>query len=534
MSDIIFQKKVVFKNNKDENFNITLENTYFEELNIYNCEIDIFIFKGDKNEFNKLKIFSSKFKGVTINSNLKGSLEFNQCIFNDFNLYNADKNTEINGDFIFDACEVLTVANFKHFIFNGVANFKNSKFRKIIYFNNSIFHKYADFHECEFEKNACFYGVTFGQTPNFSQAIFKDNLNLVNTNLDFSFEDLETKINSEYESYNKNKADNEKKSLEKFTNDFRDSFRNFKSISIKEHNVLDALNYHKFELYCKEIELKQKWSKKGIEAKNEIDIRKNTLKFKEFVDSCLLYFYRKLCDHHTDFLRVFNNLILLIALYALFAYIICDCQLLKKVKSSDIIFKCINMLTNIKELFMEKNENIVLIITLILFSSCIGYFFYKIYINYKKYLKFVKMVFQQVFSKSLIADIINLFYCLIFVLFISTTVIIFIPKNADIIGISLTIAFFLLFNAIYLWLLLLSNKIVRYIFAICAYLVVFLIIGFNEIVLLTPFIGKFASNKFAQSQEPLLDLITFAYTILMALVLFSLQKTARKNSIVPS
>lgn len=38
------------------------------------------------------------------------------------------------------------------------------------------------------------------------------------------------------------------------------------------------------------------------------------------MDFLLLGFYRKLCDHHTDFLKVFNNLILLIALYALFVF----------------------------------------------------------------------------------------------------------------------------------------------------------------------------------------------------------------------
>ncbi|HDZ4990439.1 TPA: hypothetical protein RTG39_000641 [Campylobacter jejuni] len=38
------------------------------------------------------------------------------------------------------------------------------------------------------------------------------------------------------------------------------------------------------------------------------------------MDFLLLGFYRKLCDHHTDFLKVFNNLILLIALYVLFVF----------------------------------------------------------------------------------------------------------------------------------------------------------------------------------------------------------------------
>jgi len=38
------------------------------------------------------------------------------------------------------------------------------------------------------------------------------------------------------------------------------------------------------------------------------------------VDYFLLGFYRKLCDHHTSFLKVLNNAVILIALYA-FCYL---------------------------------------------------------------------------------------------------------------------------------------------------------------------------------------------------------------------
>lgn len=212
-------------------------------------------------------------------------------------------------------------ANFHSCQFENNASFSKNIFKHNVYFNNSTFKAYADFSECEFEKGASFYGASFEKTPNFSQALFKSNVNMVNTNLNFDFADLKSKIQEEYQRYNENNIDTEQKTLENFTNDFRDSFRNFKSTLIANHNTLDALNFHRAELYCKEIELRQKWDKKGIEAKNEADMRKNTLKFKECIDYLLLYFYRKLCEHHTDFLRTFNNLILLIALYALFAYL---------------------------------------------------------------------------------------------------------------------------------------------------------------------------------------------------------------------
>ncbi|HEB7570673.1 TPA: pentapeptide repeat-containing protein, partial [Campylobacter coli] len=157
---------------------------------------------------------------------------------------------------------------------------------------------------------ACFYGVKFDKTPNFSQAIFKGNLNVVNTNLNFTFDNLEEKIKQEYGSYKSQRIAKEagvipnlyqEKSLDKFANDFRDSFRNFKSTLIKDNNLLDASNFHKYELYCKELELKNKKDK--------------TLK--DRIDKWQLSFYRKLCDHHTDILQSLNSLILVIGIFVL-------------------------------------------------------------------------------------------------------------------------------------------------------------------------------------------------------------------------
>ncbi|EOI4672912.1 pentapeptide repeat-containing protein, partial [Campylobacter jejuni] len=93
----------------------------------------------------------------------------------------------------------------------------------------------------------------------------------------------------------------QEKSLDKFANDFRDSFRNFKSTLIKDNNLLDASNFHKYELYCKELELKNKKDK--------------TLK--DRIDKWQLSFYRKLCDHHTDILQSLNSLILVIGIFVI-------------------------------------------------------------------------------------------------------------------------------------------------------------------------------------------------------------------------
>ncbi|EJP4788514.1 pentapeptide repeat-containing protein, partial [Campylobacter jejuni] len=253
-------------------------------------------------------------------------LIFNHCIFD----YKIDKKTPIeqikklsflNCNFkkevYLNFQECLDSFQMDNCVFEDRVTIKG-KFNDNVYFNNSIFKNYADFHECEFEKTANFYGVRFNKTPNFSQAIFRGNLNAVNANLNFTFDDLQERIKQEYEDFNKNIEN--KKSLDKFANDFRDSFRTFKNALIKDNNLLDASNFHKYELYCKEIELKQNWDKRGENVKNTTDLEKNVSRIRDFMDFLLLGFYRKLCDHHTDFLKVFNNLILLIALYALFVF----------------------------------------------------------------------------------------------------------------------------------------------------------------------------------------------------------------------
>ncbi|HEH5156311.1 TPA: pentapeptide repeat-containing protein, partial [Campylobacter coli] len=146
-----------------------------------------------------------------------------------------------------------------------------------------------------------FYEANFEKSFIFFQNIIKGNLNAVNTNLNFTFDNLQERIKQEYKDFNKAKKEEDQKSLDKFANDFRDSFRTFKNALIKDNNLLDASNFHKYELYCKELELKNK----------------KAITFKDIVDRYQLFFYRKLCDHHTDILQSLNSLILVIGIFVL-------------------------------------------------------------------------------------------------------------------------------------------------------------------------------------------------------------------------
>ncbi len=181
----------------------------------------------------------------------------------------------------------------KNFYFEANTFCKSSNFER-------NFYNYASFEKSHFEKSTTFYNSTF-KGLNFSQTVFDEDLNMVNAKLNFTFSNLEEKIKQECNNFNK-KNEQDEKPLDEIANDFRDSFRNFKSVLIKDSNLLDASNFHKYELYCKELELK---------------FKKLKIFSREWIDKWQLFFYRKLCDHHTDILQSLNSLILVIGIFVL-------------------------------------------------------------------------------------------------------------------------------------------------------------------------------------------------------------------------
>ena len=495
--------------------------------------------KGINNFLKDFNISGSNFKNIGINSHLKGDgrIIFQGCSFEDFNTIGYTK-VNIHNEFILKFCTFKGKSYFANLIFKNKINFEQSKFQDIAYFKETIFKDYADFSQCEFEKTANFYGAKFEKVPNFSQVQFKGSLNAVNMDLDFGFETLREKIKAEHELSKQQAAPRAgkvlelqfHKSLASIANDFRDSFRIFKNALIKENNNLDASEFHKLELYCKEIELGESPNKRGIQAQSEEDVRKNTKPFKESIDWFLLRFYRKLSEHHTDLLRVLNNLVLLIALYAGFVYIgnfkIGDA---KTSSISQQLFQHIEAFQNyIKNLSVVQEYSLVLIILLILFVAFAIYLVFKL-----KLLIHIKTTF-----KIILAGIMKNFWLLLKILsvilsifcIITFIVLQFETNNRS--SILVNIFGFCLFIILYLWLVCLDSIFLRYIVVIIAYIVASVALGDN-IAILNPLLGKLISNK-EPINDPLFTAITLAYTILTLLVLFSLQKTARKNSIVPS
>ncbi|EDO7182179.1 hypothetical protein GI297_07345 [Campylobacter coli] len=459
-------------------------------------------------------------------------LIFNHCIFD----YKIDKKTPIeqikklsflNCNFkkevYLNFQECLDSFQMDNCVFEDRVTIKG-KFNDNVYFNNSIFKNYADFHECEFEKTANFYGVRFNKTPNFSQAIFRGNLNAVNANLNFTFDDLQERIKQEYEDFNKNIEN--KKSLDKFANDFRDSFRTFKNALIKDNNLLDASNFHKYELYCKEIELKQNWDKRGENVKNTTDLEKNVSRIRDFMDFLLLGFYRKLCDHHTDFLKVFNNLILLIALYALFVF---GFTWLHDDKLEDT-----RAILTLFGFFDKFRLYFDIISTIFVVFGC-GFFVCKLD-SYEKKNNVSKK--QNINFIYIIGDFLNLIKSLLFVSFIPCVFYVLFSLFGFFLNLGKDFGYSLLINTLFvsLYICLVYTKSLffgRYVVLIFSY-IVFIIMLIKQPNVIHPLIGKIANESDKFFNYPSLIVLNILYTILLALVLFSLQKTARKNSIVPS
>ncbi|EES89652.1 pentapeptide repeat-containing protein [Helicobacter canadensis] len=409
----------------------------------------------------------------------------------------------------------------------------HGKFKENADFNNSTFKDSADFSKCEFEKTACFYGVKFDKAFNFSQAQFKGSLNAVNANLNFGFESLKEKIKQEHTEYNKRESI--KKPLAHFANDFRDSFRIFKSTLIKDNNLLDASEFHKCELYCKELELKESRHKRGINANNNEDARKNIKPFKELIDFLLLRFYRNLCDHHTDFLKCFNNLVLLVALYAVLLWIgNFDLMQGKEPIISDILHQLGDKAITLKK-DIKKYDWLVFLIFLALAVSCLYYLYKTIYLERKLYIKNIKLILS--FTKNSLKNICFFMLISVAIIFfyaaiIATLITLLNLNDMHYWQSYLNFINFVLFFVIYFSLISLDCVFVRFLLVIAAYIITSISIGKN-IAILNPLIGKLL-NTSIEIKDPIFQSITIAYTISTLLVLFSLQKTARKNSIVPN
>lgn len=316
-----------------DRYETKIENNIFEKsLSFFQCKFKRSVFIHN-NTFSSHLVFldchdkyNKKIKFLSLQKNtFERYLFIKNCIIEDIELWKnkiEDRSYFVDSEFGNKETTKL--------------EFSNTHFEDNAYFNNSKFYSYIDFHECEFEKIACFYGVTFEKTPNFSACYFKEQkaVNLTNVNIDnLDFESVEKYIEYNYqdETY-KNEIENmhseEKEKINQINNkhqlryakNLKDSFRVIKDVLISQNNILEAQEWHKLELYAKEKEImiKAKSINDNIDSKNTTAkfLKEELYNFTEWVNFTLLFVYRNTSNHHTSFLKILNFTVVMIALYA--------------------------------------------------------------------------------------------------------------------------------------------------------------------------------------------------------------------------
>ena len=295
-----------------------------------------------KTQFSKTAILKeTKFKNKTNFSNAV----FNEKAYFTNAIFEADtdfSSTTFNDEARFFDTDFKDTATFENTKFEGKANFKtdknltfgkdanfsNTTFQDNAYFNNRVFENFVDFRESDFKRVACFYSAIFKKPVNFSSIIFNGALNFVNAKTDFTYEELKKFI-----------EDTSTNNIEKCisaTNDFRDGFRLMKHALNNKGNALDASLFHRLELYCKELELEftlENTKAKDSKNDNEEAKLKSKSRIELFLDLITLKLYRNTSDHHTNLFQIINFAVLSIAVYGL-SFLVLDDFLLKSMIDS--------------------------------------------------------------------------------------------------------------------------------------------------------------------------------------------------------
>ncbi len=485
---------------------IIADNIVFQEYNLYfdRCTIPNLILEITIKSLEfKMCCFEGSF---VIRNNFDGYISIQDSIFEkDFGIFWVKKEIyKINVcKNIFKDVSIFEnkILNF-NFEKNSIQNITicNNLFTKEAYFNANSFNYECIFFKNSFE-NLSFYEANFEKSFIFFQNIIKGNLNAVNTNLNFTFGDLQEKITQEYEDFNKDKKEEYQKSLDKFANDFRDSFRTFKSALIKDSNLLDASNFHKYELYCKEIELKNKKDK--------------TLK--DRIDKWQLSFYRKLCDHHTDLLKAFHNLLIVVMIFSMFSFVFDKFKQPSHIEN-DIKYNIVKVDSKENYIFKEHNKTTYNLLSLNIEQESD---------------KFIKndFVYMIVF---LILVLLLLSFNIFTSIYIFGSILYLIFSFLDLLALYTHIAVIVFFVLFALKFILLDDRqrykrgiVVAISYTVCIFTLLV------KPSLLLPALGSFL-DKDSNATYPLLLSLSVVYFMFVVLILFSLQKTARKNSIVPS
>ena len=221
-------------------------------LGIKSSIIDYFILPDSLKQCN---ISNTTFIGSILEKrSFNYKINFKKCVFEKKVDFSESTFTDAN----FSKSTFKGVTNFKGCIFGNEINTEKTIdlseiiFEDNVYFDESIFNYFVAFHSTSFKKTASFYNTEFNTMPNFSPGDFQGILNLNNAKWfgskaeeAFEFNIIKNNVQKAYKNHD---------FIENVIN-FRSSFCGIKNVLLGKQNLLDAKNFHKAELYCKEMEL---------------------------------------------------------------------------------------------------------------------------------------------------------------------------------------------------------------------------------------------------------------------------------------
>ncbi|MCE3047388.1 hypothetical protein [Helicobacter kayseriensis] len=207
----------------------------------------------------------NQFDVITMNQNKMHDLHIRESIFN---ILEMDFNKIERADFLLSTFEKSTEIINSNF---QIINFQDSKFLSFLILDGSKFEKFFNFTNIQ-----CI------EIPNISKAFLVGKIQTSEQAFFYSFRELAGK--------------------REFRIDLRKCFQTLKDNYIKQNNLLDSLDYHRMELYCKEIEL---------------DSKNPPILSREWIDKWQLFFYRQTSDHHTDLLQIISWIVVAIGGFGL-------------------------------------------------------------------------------------------------------------------------------------------------------------------------------------------------------------------------
>lgn len=425
----------------------------------------------------------------------KNQIIFDFSIFKDLTYFTdahfikaSFKKTRFENQSLWDNARFQEAVTFDNTYFQDRANFRISKFCKSVEFKENVFNT-VDFSFTDFEDRvlfssvvfnvlATFYSTFFSNSISFEKSIFDaitvfDNIQTQQTHITF-YECMfskQIKIDKKFLNY-----DPETILQSNNPSTLRDLFQRFKSNYLTSHNLIEASDFRTQEFYAREAELEKQEKKTWGEE----------------VERWQLWFYRITSDHHTNLAKIFNNVILLIALFGVFSFFLSFCPEVELTNYKNLevflsifaIFAIGGVLFCYLHLLQHLNASKIIILYLL---GCL-FIFYILLNNIFPHIKDNVSLVLYCFGS-----------CCICCSFIgSYLILIYIPKkNRALIHI--------ISYAICLGLLIIKPK---------------LFFPLN--------VGDFKDKKLVMQS------LGVVYSLLMILMLFSLQKTARKNSIIPS